>query len=69
MCQSVYGVPVGVCVFSVVPWFFNVFPPDFPPDFGSALDFNFEQLGGSILTTGKELSLKNLKNVVELAVL
>ena len=29
MCQSVYGVPVGVCVFSGVPWFFNVFPPDF----------------------------------------
>ena len=24
-----YSVPVGACVFSVVPWFFNVFPPDF----------------------------------------
>ena len=26
---SVYGVPVGACVFPVVPWFFVVFPPDF----------------------------------------
>ena len=24
-----YSVPVGACVFFVVPWFFNVFPPDF----------------------------------------
>ena len=24
-----YGVPVGACVFPVVPWFFDVFPPDF----------------------------------------
>ena len=24
-----YSVPVGVCVSSVVPWFFYVFPPDF----------------------------------------
>ena len=24
-----YSVPVGACVFSVVPWFFNVFPPNF----------------------------------------
>ena len=23
-----YGVPVGACVFPVVPWFFDVFPPD-----------------------------------------
>ena len=29
VCQSVYGVPVGACVFPVVPWFFDVFPPDF----------------------------------------
>ena len=29
MCSSVYSVPVGACVFSVDPWFFNVFPPDF----------------------------------------
>ena len=27
--QSVYSVPVGACVSSVVPWFFYVFPPDF----------------------------------------
>ena len=26
---SVYSVPVGACVSSVVPWFFYVFPPDF----------------------------------------
>ena len=30
LCASpVYGVPVGACVFPVVPWFFDVFPPDF----------------------------------------
>ena len=28
MCQSVYGVPVGVCFFCG-PMVFNVFPPDF----------------------------------------
>ena len=36
VCQSVHGVPVGVCVFSVVPWFFNVGPmvvQCVPPDF------------------------------------
>ena len=26
---SLCSVPVGVCVYSVVPWFFYVFPPDF----------------------------------------
>ena len=26
---TVYCVPVGVCVSPVVPWFFDVFPPDF----------------------------------------
>ena len=29
MGKSVYSVPVGACVFSVVPWFFYVFLPDF----------------------------------------
>ena len=27
--HTVYSVPVGACVFPVVPWFFYVFPPDF----------------------------------------
>ena len=29
MCLTVYCVPVGACVSSVVPWFFDVFLPDF----------------------------------------
>ena len=28
MCKSVYCVPVGACVSSVIPWLFDVFPPD-----------------------------------------
>ena len=34
---------------------------------GSALDFNFERaIGGSILTAGKKLSLKNLNATIRI---